>query len=265
GGSNNVFKLGLRTTEGVVEYESAADVQTTDWQQVVMTWQSGSPVQFYIDGELDNPTAAVPALGGSISGVTDLFLGRGQKVSTSWDGLIDDFRIYGRALDADEVAQLYEDNLIEDNSPLSATLSNTSIQRQEKTGIIGSPDNDTLIGDAQANVFQGLAGNDVLTGNGGADEFIHDTRLGGVDQITDFDADDRVRLLATDLAVDFTNGFSFISDVDPRATSTKFTVLYDSNSGSLSYDPDGIGAASQIDFIQLDGAPNLAVNQLVVT
>jgi len=107
GGGDDVIKLGLRTTEGFVEYESASNVQTQAWQHVVLSWKSGEAPKLYINGQLDNPTYAAPAIGGTLSGITDLIVGKGQRVEESWDGNIDDVRIYKRAVNAEEAVELF--------------------------------------------------------------------------------------------------------------------------------------------------------------
>ncbi len=112
GGGRNVLKLGLRTTAGFTEYESASNLQTTDWQHLTLTWKSGEALKLYVNGELDRPTAPGNAIGGTLAGITDLFLGRGQRVAESWDGLIDEFRIYDRAFSAAEVKALATPPLI---------------------------------------------------------------------------------------------------------------------------------------------------------
>jgi len=109
GGGDDVIKLGLRTTEGFVEYESASNVQTQAWQHIVLSWNSGEAPKLYINGQLDNPTYAAPAIGGTLSGITDLIVGKGQRVEESWDGNIDDVRIYNRAVSAAEVMGLFND------------------------------------------------------------------------------------------------------------------------------------------------------------
>jgi hypothetical protein len=109
GGGREVIKVGLNTTGGAVAYESASYVQTTGWQHLVMTWSSGEAMKLYINGVLDTPTDAAPAVSGTIADVQELVLGRNAKDGStgSWLGRIDDFRIYGRALSADDVKTVY--------------------------------------------------------------------------------------------------------------------------------------------------------------
>ena len=104
GGGTNVIKYGVATEEGSHENESAANVQTTQWQHVMVTWTSGETAKLYINGVLDTPTAEADVIGGTTTGYTDVIVGRGGKdTDGSWDGLVDDVRVYEVALTAQQV------------------------------------------------------------------------------------------------------------------------------------------------------------------
>ena len=109
GGGDDVIKVGISTTgEGTIQVESAANVQVTEWQHVAMTWSDGNPITLYIDGVETVPTYQSPVGTGTIKNVTKLLVGRGGKdASSSWNGAIDDLRIFNRELSANEVAVLY--------------------------------------------------------------------------------------------------------------------------------------------------------------
>lgn len=87
-----------------------------------------------------------------------------------------------------------------------------------------------------------ITGNSVanrLTGGSGADTFVFNTPLNGqIDEITDFGADDTIELSS-----------SIFDNVD-RARVLEY-IIYDSQTGSLSYDPDGKGQTDKIQFAQL--------------
>jgi hypothetical protein len=104
GGGTNVIKYGVATEEGSHENESAANVQTTQWQHIMVTWTSGQAAKLYINGILDTPTDEDDIISGTTIGYTDVIVGRGGKDEDgSWDGLVDDFRVYEVALTAQEV------------------------------------------------------------------------------------------------------------------------------------------------------------------
>jgi hypothetical protein len=104
GGGTNVIKYGVATEEGSHENESASNVQTTEWQHVMVTWTSGQAAKLYINGVLDTPTALDGVIGGTTTGYTTVIVGRGGKdASGSWNGLVDDVRVYEVALTAAQV------------------------------------------------------------------------------------------------------------------------------------------------------------------
>ena len=108
-GGTNLIKGAITTTGGGQAYEGKSDVQTTDWQHLAFTWKSGEQLALYIDGKLDDdPTHNDDGKQGTISGATKLLIGKGAKDNngTSWPGLIDDLRIYDRALSEAEIAEL---------------------------------------------------------------------------------------------------------------------------------------------------------------
>jgi hypothetical protein len=103
-GGTNLIKYGVATEEGSHENESTANVQTTEWQHVMVTWNSGEAAKLYINGVLDTPADEDSVIGGTTTGYTTLIVGRGAKDSGgSWEGLVDDVRVYEVALTAAEV------------------------------------------------------------------------------------------------------------------------------------------------------------------
>ena len=107
GGGRNVIKAAITTTDGGQVYESANNVQTMQWQHIALTWRRGRELTLYINGVLDQPTFNSPATEGTVTGVNKLLIGRGSKDGrNSWNGLIDDVRLYNRVLSAREIADL---------------------------------------------------------------------------------------------------------------------------------------------------------------
>ncbi|WP_298193480.1 hypothetical protein [Novosphingobium sp.] len=135
----------------------------------------------------------------------------------------------------------------------------------------GTDGNDTLVGGPGDDLLAGGKGTDTLTGGDGADSFRIDllpTRGSGPDTITDFRAgldhivlDSRVfTALASDAggrlsAADFGTG-------TPGASAPR--VLYDADSGQLSYDADGPGGNAAIMLAQLTGGPALSAADILV-
>ena len=106
-GGKDLIKAGITTTGGIQRLETSNDVQTKSWQHFALTWSSGNELALYIDGELDTPTFNSPETKGKLTDATKLVIGKGEKdQGRSWNGLIDDVRIYDRVLDDDEIADL---------------------------------------------------------------------------------------------------------------------------------------------------------------
>jgi len=108
-GDINLLKYGMAYTSGTEEDESPANLQTTEWQHVAVTSASGAGLALYINGTLTLPEEDAGAVTGVIEGCTTLIVGKGGKDevnSAGWDGLIDELRIYGRALSAGEIMWL---------------------------------------------------------------------------------------------------------------------------------------------------------------
>ena len=107
GKGTNVIKAGITTTGGVTSYESASDVQTTEWQHLALTWSSGNQLALYIDGALDEATNNKDAVEGEITNATKFLIGKGGKdANASWNGLIDEVHLYNRVLDDAEITSL---------------------------------------------------------------------------------------------------------------------------------------------------------------
>lgn len=106
--ATSLIKAGFTTTGGGIQYESADNTQTAEWQHLLVTWSSGNKVALYIDSELDEPHYNDDVREGTISTATKFIIGKGGKDNngTSWTGLIDEVRIYDRVLDMDEIEEL---------------------------------------------------------------------------------------------------------------------------------------------------------------
>jgi Ca2+-binding RTX toxin-like protein len=122
-----------------------------------------------------------------------------------------------------------------------------------------------ITGNKSANVISGGAGIDSLYGKGGADTFVF-AEMGAAhkDSIWDFDSDDKVLLSKSVFAgLDMNNDgildaahFAIASKWGAAATSAGAQVIYNSASGILSYDADGVGgtAAKDIAYIGVNKA-----------
>ncbi len=108
GGGSQVIKAGISTDGGNCQIESSSYVQTTEWQFVALTWQSGASMSLYLDGSTaDALTYDSGAVSGAITGATKLLVGKPPKGS-DWDGLVDDVRLYNRQLSPAEIQAIFE-------------------------------------------------------------------------------------------------------------------------------------------------------------
>jgi len=144
--------------------------------------------------------------------------------------------------------------------------------------IYGSWNNDSLRGEAGSDRLFGDTGNDVLSGGEGRDRissgegydrFVFDTPLDSrtnVDTLVDLNPwADQIRLkLSVFSEIGRTGKLSasrfWIGD---EAHTKSHRIIYDKDSGSLYYDPDGTGSASQIKFASV-GKLELSASAFVV-
>lgn len=75
------------------------------WVHIVITRNPSGTANFYINGVLSG--TANQSSGTPIAGTTNVIVGNISAANATFDGLIDDVRIYNRALSATEVKQLY--------------------------------------------------------------------------------------------------------------------------------------------------------------
>ncbi len=113
-------------------------------------------------------------------------------------------------------------------------------------GIIGNNGANKLSGLGGDDLLFGLKGNDTLTGGAGKDTFQFNTQLSSasnVDAITDFNPVDDTIKLAKSIFTTLTNGAlsseAFWKSTAGVAHDTSDRILYDTDSGALTYDADG--------------------------
>jgi Ca2+-binding RTX toxin-like protein len=111
-----------------------------------------------------------------------------------------------------------------------------------------------IVGNAGANIIDGKGGNDTLQGLGGKDTFAFTSTLGAanVDTITDFNVvDDRFLLSQSVFAVLNTGTLAaaaFRANTTGLAQASSDRIVYETDTGKVFYDVDGVGGASGIHF-----------------
>jgi Ca2+-binding RTX toxin-like protein len=128
--------------------------------------------------------------------------------------------------------------------------------------IYGFAGNDTINAGLGDDKIYGGAGNDTLTGGGGLDAFVFDTALGAtnIDKITDYSvANDNIVLSQSVFSAAGPIGAlsSGAFRIGTAATAATDRIIYNAATGALYYDPDGNGAAAQVQFATL--SVNLAL------
>jgi Ca2+-binding RTX toxin-like protein len=168
------------------------------------------------------------------------------------------------------------------STPLTIKLVNVS-------KIVGTADNNTLIAGAGADSISSLAGNDELnggagddtlvgglgddriTGGEGKDRFVFESESkdgGNVDTVTDFVSGiDRIALAGSVFKA--LRGDSELSDnlwltTSSSPATARSHLVFDPQSGVLSYDPDGSGPAASIAICTLIGVTKLTSNDLMM-
>ncbi|WP_438748331.1 M10 family metallopeptidase [Pararhizobium sp. O133] len=128
-----------------------------------------------------------------------------------------------------------------------------------------------ITGNAGNNILNGKGGSDTLKGLGGKDTFVFNTALGpnNVDKILDFNVtDDTIKLenaIFTTLTTVGTLAATLFKDnfLAPRDADDK--IIYNSNTGSLFYDADGLGSASTaVKFASLATGLSLTASDFIV-
>ncbi len=134
--------------------------------------------------------------------------------------------------------------------------------------LFGNEGKDALIGGAGNDFLYGGAGDDILTGGAGKDRFIFGDGAPfsaaslGIDRINDFTpGEDSIGLNKATFNLfkrDFASNFAIVTD-DASAATSAAAIVYNSSSGSLSYNPNGIdaGFGTGGQFASLFGQPTL--------
>ena len=129
----------------------------------------------------------------------------------------------------------------------------------------GGNDDDTLIGGNGKDVLKGGAGADTLTGGRGSDTFVFADLTAGPDTITDFTSH------LDKIGIDFVPGAAETLDANDFFLSTDLSglaagqeaLIYDTVTGVLSYDGDGLGGADPVEVVHLTPGTELTKDDLI--
>ncbi len=101
----NVLEAIIPTTGGVTRYVSTNNAISNGWQHVALTWSNGVAPELFLNGRQDASAFPSLAIAGKLTNGGHFIAGIGT-VTNSWDGLLDDVRVYSRNLNQYEVAAL---------------------------------------------------------------------------------------------------------------------------------------------------------------
>ena len=150
------------------------------------------------------------------------------------------------------------------------TLRTTNDNGTASINLTGNSSGNVIRGNNGNNIINGGAGDDELTGLGGQDSFLFNTTLSAatnVDAITDFNvAADTILLddaiFSSSLGLGNISAGEFV--IGATAQDTNDRIIYNSGTGALSYDSDGVGGTDAIQFAQLSTGLALTYLDFVV-
>lgn len=123
GGTTDLLKFGLTIDGSNYQYEASGGYQTTAWQHILFTWESGGGASLYVDGVLDTPSEISPGFDtvvGNLTGQTRFLIGDGAK--NHWGGRLDEVLVWRSALDANHAQYLAGHSMALVPEPGTATL-----------------------------------------------------------------------------------------------------------------------------------------------
>jgi len=267
GGLGNDIYVVEDTADAV--FENAAEGTDIIFSAVTYTLPEGSEIEV-LSARFWEDTTAISLTGSStantlIGNAGSNVLDGGGGIDTMSGREGNDFYIVDNAGDvATELAGQGTDTLL---TFVSYTLAaDTEIEIlsarfwEDTTAIslTGNAIANTVIGNAGANTINGGAGNDTLTGNAGADSFAFTTALGAanIDAITDFAVGiDKIRLAGAGgepfaaLASGALAAGAFV--IGSQALQADDYIIYNSTTGALLYDADGVGGNAAVQFATL--------------
>lgn len=99
GASTNVIEASFVTTRDAAKHTSASNQTTNGWQHLALTWSNGLAPALFINGQLDQPGSQRVALRGFATNCPQFIIGKGAAdILNTWRGLVDDVRVFPRAL-----------------------------------------------------------------------------------------------------------------------------------------------------------------------
>ncbi|HSY17071.1 MAG TPA: Calx-beta domain-containing protein [Candidatus Acidoferrales bacterium] len=145
GTATDVIEVTVPTTRGMVQRASASGAVTPGaWEHVVLTWTNGEAPKLYINGQLDQPGAGFIGVAGQLTNCPQFIIGKGAWDSPdSWNGGIDDVRVFDQVLSAEEIQQM-ADYPVTNHAPVVDAGTDVSVQMGIPVTITGTVTDDGL-------------------------------------------------------------------------------------------------------------------------
>jgi len=109
--TNGLVRFAITTTSNSAEQQlSSASALATGWHHIVVVLDVGATYTgtLYIDGAVAGTNTAMTLRPSSIGNTANNWIGRSAFTADPYfAGLVDDFRVYNRALTAAEITMLY--------------------------------------------------------------------------------------------------------------------------------------------------------------
>jgi len=154
----------------------------------------------------------------------------------------------------------------------AANVENLTLIGSSSINGTGNTLNNIVVGNSGINILNGGAGNDTLTGGAGADNFLFDAALNATtnkDVLSDFNVVDDTIRIENAIFTKFTTvgalaAGNFVFGSNAVALDSNDYLIYNTTTGTLSYDADGNGAGAKVDFVTLTGIPVLTTADFTI-
>ncbi|MEK7780181.1 MAG: Calx-beta domain-containing protein, partial [Verrucomicrobiota bacterium] len=111
GAATNVIEASFVTSRTTARHVSASNATTNNWQHLALTWSNGLAPALFLNGAPDQSGKHWVALRGFITNSPQFIFGQGPAdVTNTWRGLVDEVRLFPRALPVVEIGGLVATN-----------------------------------------------------------------------------------------------------------------------------------------------------------
>jgi hypothetical protein len=255
----------LKVLKSSNNLNGASDSQITNFEEV-----SALDASAGVTINLSNQNESLIIVGSNYSDIltgtaqSDTFVGFLGNDTINGSGGIDVITLTATSTDLNSATNLQITNIERVSATAAAGPVTINLSQQtEKLEIVGSAFSDTLIGGAGA---------DKITGGAGADHFVFNTLPSDrtFDSLLDFVSGvDRLELnnssfVALGQQGQLLNAQFWSSETATSAHDADDRIIYNSTTGALFYDADGVNGSSAIQIATLSSKPILAFSDIII-